>query len=193
MGSGSPSRLIRAATAAHDLFAVHPDGSGLKQLYSNGDRNSQPVWSSDGKSLLFAGGSPFDGATWEIWRLDIDSGGATALTHNDMKDSSPAFAPDGSIVYLSEGDGHAALAHMDGDGANARVLYDGAGYDWGAAYSPSGDLITFTSDVSGRDEIYLMNADGTDIRRGDEFRRHGRGLASLVTSGHRSVESNGCV
>ncbi|MBI1260008.1 MAG: protein kinase [Chloroflexi bacterium] len=149
----------------YDLFAAHPDGSGLKTLYSSTDRSSQPTWSSDGKSILFTNGSPYDGSTWEIWRLDVDSGSATALTHNTVKDSSPVFAPDGSIVYLSEGNGHAAIAHMNADGSNSRVLYDGAGYDWGAAYSPSGDLITFTSDVSGRDEIYLMNADGTDVRR----------------------------
>jgi Tol biopolymer transport system component len=148
----------------YDLFAAHADGSGLKQLYSNGDRNSQPVWSKDSKAILFTSGSPFDGATWEIWRLDVDGGLATALTHNDLKDSSAGFAPDGSIVYLTEGDGHAAVARMDGDGANSRILYDGAGYDWSARVSPSGELITFTSDVSGRDEIYLMQADGTDIR-----------------------------
>ena len=32
------------------------------------------------------------------------------------------------------------------------------------AGTPS-DLITFTSDVSGRDEIYLINANGTNVRR----------------------------
>ena len=69
------------------------------------------------------------------------------------------------MIYLTEGEGHAAIARMDADGSNQRVIYDDTGYEWGVSYSPSGDLITFNSDVSGRDEIYLMNADATNIRQ----------------------------
>lgn len=149
---------------AHDLYRVRADGSDLSELYTSGDLNSAPQWSADGASILFTGGSRSDAATWEILRLDVASGDVMALTNNDVKDWGAIFAPDGSILYLTGGEGHAAVARMDADGGNAATLYDGAGYEWGVSVSPAGDLIAFTSDVSGRDEIYLMNADGTNVR-----------------------------
>ncbi len=153
----------------HDLYEIHPDGSDLRQLYSDGERNSDPRFSADGQSIVFMSGGIADGATWEIRRLDVASSHVDTLTHNDVKDWSPIFAPDGSLVYATEGEGHAALARMNSNGSDSHVLYDGAGYEWDASYSPSGDLITFTSDVSGRDEIYLMSAEGTNIRQVTEL------------------------
>ncbi len=149
---------------AHDLYRIRPDGSGATRLYSDGNRNSDPSWSPDGASLVFSGGAIHDAATWEIKRLDLASGGVTSLTSNNVKDWQPIYAPDGGLTYLSDGDGHAAIARMNADGSGQRGFYDGVGYEWGVRYSPSGSLITFNSDVSGRDEIYLMNADATNVR-----------------------------
>ncbi len=147
-----------------DLYEIHPDGSGLKPLFSDDGRNTSPVFSKDGQSIYFVGGSISDGTTWEIKRLDLTSNQVTTLTHNTVMDWSPALMPDGSLIYDTEGDGHAAIAEMKADGSGSHVLYDGEGYEWGAEFSPSGSLITFTSDASGRDEIYVMNADGSNIR-----------------------------
>jgi Tol biopolymer transport system component len=149
---------------AHDLYRVRADGSDLEELYSNGERNSDPRWSGDGQSLVFTSGRANNAATWEIFRLELESGEVTALTDNTVKDWGAAFAPDGSLIALTEGEGYAAVVRMDADGGNARTLYDGDGYEWGLSYSPDGDLITFTADTSGRDEIYLMNAGGGDVR-----------------------------
>ncbi len=149
---------------SHDLYRMRADGSDQSRLYSDGNRNSDPLWSADSASIYFTGGSISDAGTWEIKRLDVASGEVTALTTNDVKDWSPRFAPDGGLIYLTEGDGHAAIARMDADADNQSTFYDDTGYEWGVSYSPSGDLITFNSDTSGRDEIYLMNADGTNVR-----------------------------
>ncbi len=134
-------------------------------LYSDGGVNTDPAWSPDGASIVFTGGSIRDGATWEIKRLDLASGTAAALTNNAVKDWQPRFAPDGGLIYLTEGDGHAAIARMNLNGGDQRILYDSVGYEWGASYSPSGSLITFNTDTSGRDEIYLINADGSNVRQ----------------------------
>ncbi len=150
---------------SYDLYQVHPDGSGLKLLLSNGDRNHNPRWSPDGKVIVFTGGHTDDGATWEIGKLDLQTNEVVSLTNNGVKDWSPNFAPDGGLIYLTEGEGHAAIARMDIDGGHPRILYDGPGYEWGESYSPDGKLITFNSDVSGEDEIYFMNADGSDVRQ----------------------------
>ena len=48
------------------------------------------------------------------------------------------------------------------EGEDEGVVYDGAGYDWGAMPSPDGSMIVFTSDASGQDELYVMSLDGQD-------------------------------
>ncbi|MEP7293211.1 MAG: DUF5050 domain-containing protein, partial [Chloroflexota bacterium] len=148
----------------HDLYQVRADGSDLQELYSNGERNSSPRWSPDGRYLVFTGGRTDDAATWEIQRLDLETDELIALTDNEVKDWSPVFAPDGGLVYLTEGEGHAAISRMNIDGSGGSILFDQSGYEWGIGYSPSGDFITFTSDTTGRDEIYLMPAAGGDVQ-----------------------------
>jgi len=148
----------------HDLYRVRRDGSDLEEILSNGERNSAPRYSPDGRYLVFTSGDASDAATWEILRLDLQTDEITALTSNEIKDWSAVFAPDGDLVYLTDGDGHSAIARMSIDGEGSVVLYDGVGYEWGVAFSPSGEMLTFTSDISGRDEIYLMPAEGGDLQ-----------------------------
>lgn len=143
-----------------DLYRVPADGSGEPEVvYSDGARNSFPAWGSNG--LVFTNGSNRDASTWELARLALDEAGQPAgeiefLTENDMKDWAPVFAPDGSIYFLTEGDGHSAIARIDADGDDPQVIYDGAGYEWGLAVSPNGETLAFTSNTTGRDEVYQI-------------------------------------
>ena len=50
------------------------------------------------------------------------------------------------------------------DGAKPRQLTTAAGYDAECAYSPSGESIVFTSDRGGNPDLYIMNADGSNVR-----------------------------
>lgn len=157
-----------------DLYQIRADGSGFNQLFSNGQRNSHARYSPDNLSLVFTTGDAQDGATWEIGQLQTETQDFTALTNDDYKDWSPSYSPDGqTIIYLtaqlngSSALGDSAIAVMNSDGSNQRVLYDGPGYEWGANYSPDGQSIAFTvfSSLSGREEIFLMQADGSDVRQ----------------------------
>ncbi len=151
---------------SHDLYQIRPDGSEQTVIYSDGLRNSHPRWSRDDRYIIFTGGEPENGSTWNIMRLERGSGAAAALTNNGVRDWSPVFAPDGShIIYLTVGNGEAALMTMGLDGSGQRLLYDGPGYEWGALYSPDMQYLIFTSDVSGRDELYLMEVESRAVRQ----------------------------
>jgi Tol biopolymer transport system component len=57
-------------TSAFNLYAIHPDGTGLVAL-TEGARNVEtPRWGKDGK-IYFASN---DGGSWDIWRVDVDRG-----------------------------------------------------------------------------------------------------------------------
>jgi serine/threonine protein kinase len=149
-----------------DLYRVRPDGSDLQAVFSDGTRNSHARWSADNHYIIFTSGKNDDATTWEIRRYDMHSEEVAFLTINNVKDWSPAFAPDGEhILYLTNGNGFAAIAEMNMDGEDVRVVYDGAGYESEASYSPDGDFIVFTSNVSGTDQLYLMTANGDTIQQ----------------------------
>jgi dipeptidyl aminopeptidase/acylaminoacyl peptidase len=149
----------------HDLLRVHPNGTELQGVFSDGARNTSPRYSPDGRYLIFTGGAPTDGATWEIMRLNVETGDVISLTTNDIKDWSPTLLPDGDVLYSTEGEGHGLIATMTIDGGGSTLIYDGAGYEWGAAASPDGSLIAFTSDVTGQDEVYVIPVDGGDAQQ----------------------------
>lgn len=149
----------------HDLYEIRPDGSDLRLIYSDGERNSHPRVSQDGRYVIFTNGRPDDASTWDIKRLDLTTNEVVALTNNSAKDWSPTYTPTGDILYLTDGLGYGAVARMDADGENSRVIYDGRGYEWGAQENPRQVGIVFNSDVSGRDELYLMDTDGSNVRQ----------------------------
>lgn len=150
---------------AHDLYQVEPDGENMRLLYSDGGRNAHPRVSSDGRHVIFTSGRSDDASTWDIKRLDLTTNEVITLTSNSAKDWSPTYTPNGDILYLTDGLGYAAIARMDANGDNSRILYDGRGYEWGAQVHPDQRGIVFNSDITGRDELYLMDMDGGNIRR----------------------------
>jgi serine/threonine protein kinase len=151
-----------------DLYRVPADGDGEpEELFSDGSRNSFPHWR--GNVIVFTNGSNADARAWEIAQLTLLDGNEIDgepefLTDNDVKDWSPVVAPDGTIYYLTEGDGRSAIARLDPDSGNSRIIYDGEHYEWGITFTPDGRVI-FASDESGRDELYVMTADGEELEQ----------------------------
>jgi serine/threonine protein kinase/Tol biopolymer transport system component len=160
----------------YDLYIMRPDGSDNRLFFGNGQRNSVARWSPDGSYIVFTTGD-LNAATWEIGRLNIsyDENGIPQaddfiqLTNNDYEDQSPFVSPDGNtIAYITDGIGGGAVAVMNADGSDAHIIYDGSGDEWGATFSLDGQKIAFNSNmdrVSGDDEIYIMNADGSDVEQ----------------------------
>jgi TolB protein len=145
-------------------------------------------------------------STWDIVATDADGGNLTRLTDNDTYDAECAVSPDGRrIVFTSLREGDLDLYLMDADGGNVRRLTDGPGYDGGPFFSWDGRFIVFrASQPDGREEledyrallarglvrprrldIYLMNADGTGLRR--VTRLAGANFAPFVHPNSRQI------
>jgi TolB protein len=74
------------------------------------------------------------------------------------------FSPDGKrIVFHATAEGASApdLYVINTDGSNLRRLTTHPDSDTTPTWSPSGTEIAFTSDRTGRPQIYIMSADGT--------------------------------
>ncbi len=74
----------------------------------------------------------------------------------------PAVAPDGSSVVFSW---HGDLWRVDTRGGHAQRLTSNPGEELYSVFSPDGTQIAFTSDRIGGGNLFVMNADGSNVRQ----------------------------
>ena len=123
-----------------------------------------PAWSPDGRWIAFT--SDRDGDT-KVYVMDADGSNVRRLTDNTAfwRGGPPAWSPDGQRIAFSSHMG-IVVANADGTNVNAHTGgLDGTGY--GLAWSPDGQRIAFVMGgfLSGaRPRLYVMSADGTDLR-----------------------------
>jgi TolB protein len=108
-------------------------------------------------------------------------GGALSATGDDFPlkqiktftyvvDCEPFWSPDGhQIVLISSRHGGMKVHVIDSNsvnhGSDMRQLTTGAEEDDAPAWSPNGKLIAFVSTREGVSQIFVMNADGTNVRQ----------------------------
>jgi len=126
------------------------------------------TWSPDGTQVVFnsdaAGGE-------DIYVLDLPTGEITPLTATEEEELHAAWTLDGSaIVFASERDrifaeGFVDLFIMEPDGSDPRPLLDDRVVQMDPLWSKDGDYVAYTSNQEGNWHIYVMQADGTKLRR----------------------------
>ena len=151
------------------IYAMNPDGSGVKQLTNHNADDSHPDLSPDGQRIAFI--SNRDG-NFEIYAMNADGSDVIRLTNNAAADLQPAWSPDGQrIVYVSnryDDRSDSLLATeihvMNSDGSDLIRLVNDDAWQSAPAWSPDGQRIAFASrGRDGNSEIYAANADGTEI------------------------------
>jgi Tol biopolymer transport system component len=133
---------IRKAERQQALFAVRPNGSGLRQLtpYS-WDVAIKHDWSPDGKLIVLTTNADFVRPNESASLVTIRPDGSsktdlTGFTGGKENAFAGSFSPDGQqIVFRIESGDTYSLAVIDRDGGNVRRLTTGKGkpryIDWG--------------------------------------------------------------
>jgi TolB protein len=150
-----------------EIYVMAADGSNPVNITRHPADDWDPSWSPDGTKIVFQ--SWRDGNA-EIYVMNADGTNVRNLTNNPAEDSHPDWSPDGKkIVFCSNRDnpgGPVDIYVMDVDGSNpVNLTRSPESVDWYPAWSPDGRKIAFCSNRDGHYEIYVMNADGSDLRR----------------------------
>ena len=154
--------MARQGDGLWQIFVMDTDGTGAHSVSDGTGNDTSPVWSPDGRQLLFV--SQRDGNR-ELYISDIDGGNPRNLTNNPADDWTPAWSPDGQhIAFSSNRTGGWEIFTAAADGSDIRQITDG-GSNISPAWSPDGTQIVFSSKRDGNWEIYAMAADGTNLRR----------------------------
>ena len=157
-----------------EIYVMNADGSNQTRLTNNSAVDIDPAWSPDGTKIAFSTLRDFTppGGTFEIYVMDANGNNPVRLTNNSATDAGPSWSPDGTkIAFVSHRLGLPLVYVMNSDGSNPLNITQSATLDCAdPEWSPDGTTIAFTSyarvsATTNSDEIFLMNADGSNIRR----------------------------
>jgi TolB protein len=124
------------------------------------------AWSPDGARIAYGTAEGDD-----IWILDLAAGGPPEpLLSGTDSASSPDFSPDGSrMLYVSDAANTGDLDIIVYDIATgtelAEILGSGPDRESSPEYSPDGSSIVFRGRSDGNSDIYVMDADGSNVVR----------------------------
>jgi Tol biopolymer transport system component len=125
--------------------------------------DSRGAWSFDGTQVAF---NSDRGGDMNIWVQPVAGGAARRITSGSGGDYQPNWSPDGTrIAFFSSRGGRPGIFAVDVATGAITPLATGASIAGAPFYSPDGKRIAFQSDKSGRNEVWVMNADGSDQRQ----------------------------
>lgn len=108
-----------------------------------------------------------NGRNKELYVMDYDGAGLTALTADRSIALSPAWSPDGSLLLHTSyrGGSGPRVFVIPSAGGRSYLVSGRPGLNTSASYSPDGREIVLTLSQDGNAEIYLLDARGGSPRR----------------------------
>ena len=178
---GSGKHLVSTGKGRTTCSYFYPDGKSILYASTHLGGDMCPQKPDHSKGYVWALYSDY-----EIFHANADGSHPVKLTDVKGYDAEATISPKGDkIVFTSTRNGDIDLYSMDLDGSNVKQLTNIAGYDGGAYYSYDGTMIVFRASRfddpaklkeyqdllaeglirPGQLEIYVMNADGSNIRQ----------------------------
>jgi len=142
------------ATGNYHIWIVNKDGSGLRQVTHGTSDNREPCWDPDGKSIVFS--SDRQNNNYDIFRVDLASGNAVALTNDSLNEYNPCVSEDGrKVAFVTENNTPGITVLQDG---KTSTVATPSGYNRLAApsWSRDGSRIAFAAfDRSSRSDLIV--------------------------------------
>lgn len=140
-----------------DIYTMNADGSDIRQLTTDKEYDSCPVWSPDGRKIAFLSGRTHN---FDVFTMNTDGSEQTDLTNTPENDGPMVWLPDGrSIVIIGEAkNGVSQLWLINSDGTDRRQLTSFPDNSYRVFGYPTipGKLV-IASRNEGNSEVYLLD------------------------------------
>lgn len=143
------------------IRVVDSDGANDVQIPADSNAGS-PSWDPKGERLVYA----TYGTNSRVLMVDVATGQQRVLQNKiwNTQLTTPIFSPDGgSVIYTrSDDDSYSRVWRIPLNGGDPVLIEKGRGISNSPSFSPDGRRIAFMTDRIGHNEVYIIDADGTN-------------------------------
>ena len=177
----------------YSLIVADSDGYNPQVVARSKESLLSPSWSPDGKKIAYVS---FESGNSQIYVQDITTGSRQLVAaHARGINGAPSWSPDASKLAMALSYvGNLELFVMDVASRQETRLTHNLAIDTEPVWAPDGQSIYFTSDRSGRPQIYQIPASGGTAQR-ISFQGQNNAKASVSYDGKQiaMVQGNGNV
>jgi len=162
--------FVSARSGNKEIWVMDYDGANQQQLTHLRSIALTPRWSPDGTRIAFTCYPPAGAyLSAQICMFSMLTNKQIAWPRYSGTNSAPAWSPDGTkIMFSSSMYGNPELFTADSTGGRPkRITYSTGGSTSPAWNTKTGQQVAFVSDRGGAPQIYMMDADGSNIAKVD--------------------------
>ncbi len=163
VGQFSLDNGLIVASMNGQIVTVRADGTEKKTVLNDGFDNQFPAWSWDGKKIAYSSirqGHP------QIFIIDADGSNLKQLTQPPHNAFMPSWSHDDKMIIFSStdklGTTDPRVWVMNANGSNQKPLTQIGLHGAISSFSPDDKTIIYIGRVNGHNEIFSMNADGSN-------------------------------
>nr|WP_299174811.1 hypothetical protein [uncultured Allomuricauda sp.] len=142
------------------IWITDPDGSNARRLDNVGrDYEFDPVFDADGSHVVYS-------RQGDLYQVNVQSGKTELLVKTDNKyESQPDVSIHNEVLYVSGDESGSNIIKKNLKNGKKTTLTDTKHADLAPVWSPDAEEVLFYSDREGGFELFIMNSDGSDVRR----------------------------
>ena len=122
-----------------EVYVANADGSDPQRITTTEAAEGTPVWTPDGRQIVYVARAPGERA--QSWIMNADGSDPRQLTTGTTTNFQPAVSPDGQLIaFTSTRDRNYEIYRMGLDGSNQENATQSEAKESHPAWFPSGDL-----------------------------------------------------